>query len=196
MSATSNGSKNKIIKAALHLFTKKGIKSTTTKELAQKAGIAEGTIYNYFKNKEDIANFLFKYYIDEFSEYLKSRSLQIDSPDQRMKALVRAFFNYAKEKPKAIYFIVIAHYTELNKLNKKHLGIRNIFSDTIKRGIRNKYFTKSDPNLSAAHIIGMINRAVLSYNNGFIEMDYKEMISETEKAALKLLSVRRIIKTN
>lgn len=196
MSANSNGNKNKIIKAALHLFTKKGIKSTTTKELAQKAGIAEGTIYNHFKSKDHIADFLFKYYMDEFSKYLKTRSLQIDSPDQRMKALVRAFFNYAHAKPKAIYYIVIAHYTELNKLNKKHLGIRDIFADTINEGIKKKYFTKSDANLGAAHIIGMINRAVLSYNNGLIEMNYQEMISQTEKAALKLLSVRRITKSH
>lgn len=47
---------------------------------------------------------------------------------------------------------------------------------------------KIDKNLGAALIIGMINRVILSYNNGFIDMDYNKIVSDTNKAALKLLS--------
>lgn len=44
-----------ILKAALDLFSKKGFQVTTTKEISQKAGIAEGTLFNYFRTKEDLA---------------------------------------------------------------------------------------------------------------------------------------------
>jgi AcrR family transcriptional regulator len=43
-----------ILKAALHLFTKKGYENTSIDELAQAAGIGKGTIYSYFPSKSEI----------------------------------------------------------------------------------------------------------------------------------------------
>ncbi len=43
-----------IIKAATEVFLEKGYKDTTFKEISSKAGVGYGTIYLYFKNKEDL----------------------------------------------------------------------------------------------------------------------------------------------
>ncbi len=50
----------RILQAALQLFRDKGIERTTTKEISRKAGIAEGTLFNYFKTKEDLALYFFQ----------------------------------------------------------------------------------------------------------------------------------------
>jgi AcrR family transcriptional regulator len=47
--------KQAILKAALDLFSRKGFHVTTTKAISKKAGIAEGTLFNYFPTKEDLA---------------------------------------------------------------------------------------------------------------------------------------------
>jgi len=47
--------KQAILEAALELFTGRGFAATTTKEISRKAGIAEGTLFNYFRTKEDLA---------------------------------------------------------------------------------------------------------------------------------------------
>lgn len=52
--------KERILEAALHLFREKGIERTTTKEISKRAGIAEGTLFNYFKTKEDLALYFFQ----------------------------------------------------------------------------------------------------------------------------------------
>jgi AcrR family transcriptional regulator len=52
--------KESILEAALQLFREKGIEGTTTKEISKKAGIAEGTLFNYFKTKEDLALYFFQ----------------------------------------------------------------------------------------------------------------------------------------
>ncbi|MFB3786337.1 MAG: TetR/AcrR family transcriptional regulator [bacterium] len=52
--------RERILKAALELFRKKGFSKTTTKAISQKAKIAEGTLFNYFKTKEDLALFFFE----------------------------------------------------------------------------------------------------------------------------------------
>ncbi len=51
--------KERILAAALLLFREKGLEGTTTKEISRKAGIAEGTLFNYFKTKEDLALYFF-----------------------------------------------------------------------------------------------------------------------------------------
>lgn len=43
--------RNQILGAATKVFSKKGFHPTTVKDIAQEAGIADGTIYNYFRNK-------------------------------------------------------------------------------------------------------------------------------------------------
>ncbi len=44
----------RILEAAISISNEKGFSSTTTSEIAKKAGVAEGTIFRYFKTKKDI----------------------------------------------------------------------------------------------------------------------------------------------
>lgn len=46
--------RNSIAISCINLFCQKGIQQTSIEELAKNAGIAKGTIYLYFKNKEEI----------------------------------------------------------------------------------------------------------------------------------------------
>src|SRR6266700_1119573 len=48
-----------ILRAALELFAEKGFYHTTTKAISRQAGIAEGTLFNYFETKEDLALYFF-----------------------------------------------------------------------------------------------------------------------------------------
>jgi AcrR family transcriptional regulator len=46
--------RNQILDAAARLFAHKGYKGATIREIAREAGVAEGTIYNYFDSKHDL----------------------------------------------------------------------------------------------------------------------------------------------
>jgi TetR/AcrR family fatty acid metabolism transcriptional regulator len=46
--------RNQILDAAIQVFVEKGFHRATTKEIANTAGVSEGTIYNYFDSKEDL----------------------------------------------------------------------------------------------------------------------------------------------
>ena len=52
--------KRAILRAALELFADKGFFRATTKAISRKAGIAEGTLFNYFETKEDLALYFFE----------------------------------------------------------------------------------------------------------------------------------------
>lgn len=51
--------KDKIFEAALHLFVENGIERTPTAKIAAEAGVANGTLFHHFKNKEDLVNALY-----------------------------------------------------------------------------------------------------------------------------------------
>lgn len=55
-----NKKRKKIIEVSLQLFIKKGFHGTPTSLIAKKAGIATGTLFNYFKTKDILINEIFK----------------------------------------------------------------------------------------------------------------------------------------
>jgi len=46
--------RTRILDAALHLISERGYNGATTAEIARRAGVAEGTIYRYFKDKKEL----------------------------------------------------------------------------------------------------------------------------------------------
>ncbi len=180
-------SKHQISKAALGLFIKKGIKATTTREIATKAGIAEGTIYRHFKSKNDIALELFLDYMNQFRHRLSQAEQAFDEPRESIKEMINVFFDFAKNEQKAYNFIMMGHYSELPKMRSDFLKPKDVFVDTIKKGIAKGDFVNIDENLGAAMVIGMITRSILFFNNGFITGDYTSLVEQVTKAALKVL---------
>ncbi|MGB3788547.1 MAG: TetR/AcrR family transcriptional regulator [Phormidesmis sp.] len=54
LASTEDDTQERILKAAQKLFARKGYGGTTTKDLAQAAGVAEGTLFRHFENKKAI----------------------------------------------------------------------------------------------------------------------------------------------
>ncbi|HJQ66154.1 MAG TPA: TetR/AcrR family transcriptional regulator [Gemmatimonadales bacterium] len=52
--------RQRLVRAALELFTTQGYHATTTPHIARKAGIAEGTIYRHFVGKQQLLNELYR----------------------------------------------------------------------------------------------------------------------------------------
>ena len=64
--------KERILAAALKLFKEKGLEGTTTKEISKRSGIAEGTLFNYFKTKEDLALYFFQKETDDLIAWFRA----------------------------------------------------------------------------------------------------------------------------
>jgi AcrR family transcriptional regulator len=66
--------KKAILAAALKLFAEKGFYNTGTRAISRKAGIAEGTLFNYFETKEDLALYFFEREMDEVIEWYEGNA--------------------------------------------------------------------------------------------------------------------------
>lgn len=63
-----------IVQAAIEVFSKNSFRSSSISEIAQKANVAEGTIYQYFKNKEDL---FFSIPIEKTKEFTRELDLHL-----------------------------------------------------------------------------------------------------------------------
>jgi AcrR family transcriptional regulator len=69
---SSGQTRERLVRAALELFTTRGYHETTTPLIATRAGVAEGTIYRHFPSKEDLLNEIVRAAVRAFLEPLKS----------------------------------------------------------------------------------------------------------------------------
>lgn len=69
-----NLKKQLIIQAAIEVFSKNNFQHSTISQIAQKADIAEGTIYQYFKNKEDL---FFSIPVEKTKEFCRELELHL-----------------------------------------------------------------------------------------------------------------------
>lgn len=188
MSDNRKDSRHKITDAALKLFTEQGIKSTTTKAIAAKAGVAEGTIYIHFKSKDELAYTLFLENMNNFREFLLKSVDESSAPSKNLDSLVVSFYKFAKDEPVKYQFIIVGHHTELKKMPPLKSKPKDAIVSVIKEGIKKGDFRKTDPNLAAAYVIGMITRSIMFHKQGFIKQSYEQVVSETRESVRKLLS--------
>ena len=80
----------KIVAAALELFKSKGFAATTTKAIARKAGVAEGTVFNYFRTKDDIALYFFEQEVESAVDSVRASARLRRAPlEEKLFALIQ-----------------------------------------------------------------------------------------------------------
>jgi len=83
--------RKRIVDAALSLFQSKGFDQTTTRQIARKAKLAEGTIFNYFETKEDIALHFFELEVDHAIATVRTSARLRRAPlEEKLFALIEA----------------------------------------------------------------------------------------------------------
>ncbi|MFC0296189.1 TetR/AcrR family transcriptional regulator [Geobacillus jurassicus] len=65
------GRKEDVIETAMKLFAEKGYHATSMQEIAERSGVAKGSIYNYFKSKEELAVSIFRYHYEVLFRQLR-----------------------------------------------------------------------------------------------------------------------------
>ena len=83
--------RKRIVTAALSLFREKGFDAATTKAIARRARVAEGTVFNYFDTKEDIALYFFGLEVDHAMAVVRKNARLRRAPlEEKLFALIQA----------------------------------------------------------------------------------------------------------
>jgi TetR/AcrR family fatty acid metabolism transcriptional regulator len=128
----------KIIAAATKIFAQKGFFKAKVSEIAKEAGIADGTVYIYFKRKDDILISLFE---EKMQEVLDNMKQQIDLETDTLKKIERFALVHLQliEGHKDIAEIIQVELRQSsmfmkNYRNTKFLEYLNIISSIIQEG--------------------------------------------------------------
>ncbi len=95
--ADKSTKRGRIIEAAIAVFAKKGFHSARVSDIASAAGVADGTIYLYFKSKEDVLLQVFEEKMDELRAGLLAALEGIDDPLERIRVFARYHFSQVQE---------------------------------------------------------------------------------------------------
>ena len=76
-----------ILRAAITVFARCGYFNSKVADIAREAGVADGTVYLYFKSKEDILHSIFDRSVDEALGAAKERVEQLSDPREKLRQI-------------------------------------------------------------------------------------------------------------
>jgi TetR/AcrR family transcriptional regulator, fatty acid metabolism regulator protein len=88
-----------IIDAAVRVFARNGFYNSRVSDIAREAGIASGTIYLYFKTKDEILVTLFREKMAAFVAALRTEIARERDPEAKIRRLVRLHFEVLEASP-------------------------------------------------------------------------------------------------
>lgn len=99
-----------ILDAALDLFNERGFHATNVPQIAERAGVAVGTIYHHFPSKEAIVNELYRILKTGLSRVMMEK-FPFEAPmREQFHEYWRRLTDYVRHNPKAFFFIEVHHH--------------------------------------------------------------------------------------
>jgi TetR/AcrR family fatty acid metabolism transcriptional regulator len=147
MSKRKNNEKYyRIVNAATKIFAKKGFYQAKISEIAKEAQVADGTIYIYFENKDDILISVFE---EMMKVVLDNMLTQVSKQDDPVKKLETFAFTHLRliEQHKDVAEIIQVEVRQSNKFmkkykNEKFIQYLDIIGDIIREGREKGIFKK------------------------------------------------------
>ena len=101
----SNGKYHQILEAAIKVFAEQGFHQATISQIAREAGVADGTIYLYFKNKEDIMVNFFGYKTKQVFGRFREEVDKADNARDKLRMLIKRHLEeFQRDRSMAILY--------------------------------------------------------------------------------------------
>src|SRR5438105_14703071 len=105
--AQTNSKYEAILRAAIKVFARSGFFNAKVADVAREAGVADGTVYLYFKNKDDILVSIFNHYMEEALASGRASLARTDDAIEKLRRIVHAHLDrLGRDRNLAIVFQV------------------------------------------------------------------------------------------
>jgi len=163
----STGKRERILQSALRVFARKGFYNSKVSEIASAAGVADGTIYLYFKSKDDILISLFEdrmtWLIERLTTELDEEATTLD----KLQRYVELHLAVAIESPELAEFITV-ELRQSSKFVKEYANpkfneylriLRNLIARGQEEGVLR---TDLEPRVVSRAIFGALDEILLT----------------------------------
>jgi TetR/AcrR family fatty acid metabolism transcriptional regulator len=192
--------KAQILSAAAKVFAAKGYDRATIADIAREAGIAEGSIYNYFKNKQDLLVSLPRQLIEPTIEATRARVsmtsfAESSPPEEILRGIAQNLISIIQKNAHVIRALVSALPNVKQPLREKYLQqvilyatglLKDYFQQQIKQGVFRQGLT---PEILSLSFVGLFFPFVMFREVLQVEietdLDYEQLIDAVIPLFLK-----------
>jgi len=163
--------RKEILLAAEKVFAAKGFFPTTMSEIAQEAQFGTGTLYKYFKSKDDLYFTLIDEKTAEINNPLKAELSKKTSVIERIAKILRIQFEFI-ERNRDFFRIYISERSRFEWTVKEDLGkgihekmvaYIHLLAQVMRQGIKDGTFKPKDPVDLAHALVGIVNSFVFEW---------------------------------
>ena len=176
--------KLEILHAAAKVFAEKGVVKTKMVDIATEAGIGKGTIYEYYRSKEEIFGDTFRLIFDHMESQMADAIGHTQDPVVKLKTLIQVTLKEFLEHSGDLAGIMMDFWAEgVRSKNNDVLSIINLelvyseykllIADILHDGMKKGIFREVDANSLAAIIIGSMDGIMLQWimNKNAVNLD-------------------------
>jgi len=183
-SATNRIDKNhkyhQILEAAIKVFARQGFHQSTVAQIAKEARVADGTIYLYFKNKDDILVQFFNYKTKLVFDSFRTEVARADSSLDKLRYLIRRHLEeFQRNREMAVVYQVETHQSsrlaeaQIKEMSKMY---RDLISEIVEQGQQEGTIRKDlYVGLVKRFIIGAVDEVINTWLHSNGEYDLVSM---------------------
>jgi len=178
--------KEEIIKAASNLFSQKSYHDVTMDQIAEKVGVAKGTIYLYFESKENLYLGILEHTFETIESILEKEIAKEDPAPQKLKKILRLIFQFYFQNMDVLRILtrdetrLIGEHFEFTE-RWRHRRIK-LYRKILEKGIKEGSFRSANTELMSLIIFGLVGSVMFFYPTdktaGEIAEEVFSMISE------------------
>jgi len=165
---TGGEKRDRILRAAVKIFSRKGFFNSKVSEIARAASVADGTIYLYFKNKDDLLISLFEEKMGEVVADVRRRTADGGNALEKLKIFIGNHMDLL-EREAGLVEVLQVELRQSTKFLKDYTPVKffeylEIISDILEEG-KKEGVLRPDLNISIARraIFGALDELSLTY---------------------------------
>ncbi len=180
--------KKQILLAALRVIAEKGLTETRMADIARAANVGKGTLYEYFRSKEEIMHEGFLLIFQQGEEVLAKKLAKITDPAEKIRAILIGFVEALQEFPPDFMQIMFdvwaegvrsakAKETTIFDMRKLYAEYRGLVASILVEGVHQGKFRRDlNPELVASAILGSWDGLMLQWVLDHSVFDFKEAV--------------------
>ena len=172
-----------ILTASMKVFSRYGYQNTDVEKIAHLAGLGKGTVYRYFKSKENLFLSTLEWGLNSLKDEIVDAINKVDEYPEKVRTAIAVYLSFF-EKNRDFYRLLIQEriWAEVKsagwRWKEKHLSHIDHLEKILAEGMKKGYFKKVDPSSCAFALWGLTNALL-----------YKWLLSEKKYPIERELSV-------
>lgn len=161
--SASQRTREKLIAAATDLITEGGYGAASVAAVAERAGVAGGTMYRHFPSKADLFVEVFRRVCDRDLAVMRKTIDAQSCAGTKLDAAVATFATRALTLPRLAWALAaepVDAAVDAERLVYRHT-YRDLYAEIVRAGVASGEFEPQDPELSAAALVGGIAEALI-----------------------------------